>query len=142
MTLAEFQPQVEAAIVAHEWATARARWRAGLEVEAIAINRALKMVGADLDPEPLRARLVAIERELTQDVTADCVPVHPVRSVPIDIIATAVIRRILRIPASIPVLGIKTIPPDEDVRQAVADIAARWQTPNGSQPDERARVVA
>ncbi len=142
MTLAEFQPYVEAALSAHEWATARARWRAGLLDERIAIETALPLAGSyGIEEEPLQARLAQIERDLAGDVTADQVPQHPLRSVPMDLIAVAVIRRILRVPSTIPVLSIKTLPTQDELRDALASIAGRWQHPNGAQPDELMRAV-
>jgi hypothetical protein len=70
------------------------------------------------------------------------VPQHPVRSVPIDMITEAVVRRLLHIPAAFPVLSIRAVPSPDDIREAVAAIAARWSTPNCAQFDEQARTVA
>src|SRR4051812_45338624 len=124
MTLAEFQTHVERAVTAHEWATARVRWRQGLLNELEALQKAVALLAErveyqdSLEPlpdgvqfrdqvyrsdlEPYYARLRQIAEELERDVTPDCVPLHPLRSVPMDMIAAAVVRRILRLPAEFP----------------------------------------
>lgn len=143
MTIAEFQPHVERALTALEWATARARWRRGLLEQREAIAKALQLAGNyGIEREPLEARLAQIDHELTQDVTADQVPVSPLRSVPLDLITAAVVRRVLRLPPEFPILSLKTVPSDEQMIEAVSAIASRWQTPNGQSSDEPTRVVA
>lgn len=133
MTLADFQPHVERAVTALEWATARARWRAGLLDERVAIVQATALAGQyGVEREPLDARLAQIDQELTQDVTADRVPVHPIRSVPMDLITAEVVRRLFGLPQPFPILSIKTLPSQPQIAEAVAAIASRWQTPNGS----------
>jgi hypothetical protein len=133
VTIVEFQSRVDAAITVYEWEVARVRWRQGLLEERAAIEKALPLAGTfGIEAEPLEARLGQIAVELTGDVTADRVPQHPVRSVPLDMIATAVIRRILRVPADYPFLtlsGIKTVPTDTEVAEAVADVAKNWSNP-------------
>lgn len=142
MTLAEFQPYVETALAALEWETARARWRQGLIEESEAITKALPLAGSyGVEAAPLEARLAQITQELTGDVTADRVPQHPVRSVPMDLITEAVVRRLVRVPASFPVLSIKTAPALDDVRRAIADVAQRWQHPNGAIAEEPQRTI-
>lgn len=133
MTLAEFEPYVERAVTALEWTTARARWRQGLLVEREAIDKAIPLAGSyGVEREPLEARLRQIDQDLTGDVTADQVPLLPLRSVPMDLITTAVVRRLLRLPPEFPVLSIKTLPSDDQIAEAVAAIASRWHTPNRS----------
>lgn len=137
MTLAEFQPYVEQAIINLEWETARSRWRAGLLVEREALGKALELTALlGMDRQPIEDRLQQIYSELEGDVTADRVPVHPIRSVPMDLIAVAVIRRILLLPQEFPILSIRTLPSERDVYEAVIAIANRWQTPNGQIPVE------
>jgi hypothetical protein len=141
--LAVFQSQVDAALTAYEWATARARWRAELESQQQSLQAALLMAGMyGIEREPLEARLLQIADELQGDVTADQVSVHPLRSVPMDLITDAVVRRLLRIPAGIPVLSVKVAPNPQDVLDAIAVIAQRWSTPNGAQPEEQTRTVS
>jgi hypothetical protein len=65
-------------------------------------------VSYGVEREPLEARLAQIDRELAGDVTADRVPQHPIRSVPMDLITAAVVRRILKLPQEFPVLSIKS----------------------------------
>lgn len=142
MTLAEFQPYVERAVTALEWETARARWKQGLLDEREAIEHTIPLVGLyGIEREPLEARLAQIEQELAGDVTADRVPVLPLRSVPMDLIAAAVVRRILRIPVAIPVLSIKALPSECDIDDAVRAIAQRWQHPMGEVAAEQTRVI-
>jgi hypothetical protein len=103
MTLAEFQPYVEQAVTACEWAIARARWRQGLLDEREALGKAYLLAGQyGIEPEPIEARLQQIYTELEGDVTADCVPQHPLRSIPMDLITAAVVRRCLRLPQNFP----------------------------------------
>jgi hypothetical protein len=132
MTLAELEPSVEAAIVSLEWELARARWRQGLQDERDAIEKAIPLAGTyGIEEEPLRDRLEQIAAESQGDVTADRVSVIPLRSVPMDLITAAVVRRILRIPAEIPVLSIKAMPSPTQIADAVEAIAARWSMPLG-----------
>jgi len=141
LTLAEFQPYVEQAIVALEWNLARARRVQRLTDERESIARALplaEMVG--LERAPMEARLDQIEVELTQDVTPDWVSVHPLRSVPMDMIATAVVRRLLRVPPEFPILSIKALPPQDAVDEVVMALALKWQTPNGPSSEEPTRI--
>lgn len=70
-----------------------------------------------------------------RDVTADMVPLSPLRSIPIDMIATAVVRRLLKVQSDFPILSIKVIPKQQDVVEAVAALASRWQTPQGQAVD-------
>ena len=136
MTLAEFQPHVEAAVTAYEWATARERWRAGLKDEAMAIQqaiasqleRALEDDDFEFDREPYDARLNQILTELQSDVTPDRVVTLPLREVPMDMITAAVIRRILRLPPEFPVLSIKTVPNELLIYETIADIAQKWSS--------------
>ncbi len=133
MTLAELQPIVDAALTALEWDTARARWREGLREEAEAIAKALPLAGSyGVEAEPLEARLKQIALEAEGDVTADRVPLHPLRSVPMDMITSAVVRRILRVPSAFPIVSIKAAPDAADIQQALTGISRHWQTPNGS----------
>lgn len=137
MTLSEFQPYVEAAIGAVEWNAARLRRAAALRAERAAIRNALKLAGQyGVEAEPLEARLAQIELERDQDVTADMVPQHPIRSVPMDMIAAAVVRRLLGLPAEFPVLSIKALPDQQSIAQAVTEIAQRWSSPNGAAVEE------
>jgi hypothetical protein len=164
MTLAEFQPYVEQAVTAYEWVSARARWHQGLLNEREALEKALTtlseraanqrlleplMEGVQFsdpvdedDLEPYRARLQQIADELKGDVTPDRVPQLPLRSIPMDLITAAVIRRCLRLPAEFPVLSIKTLPTPEAIADAVAAIAMKWQTPNGASADQPARITS
>lgn len=138
MTLAEFQPHVEQALIALEWETARARWRQGLLDERAAIEKHLSLAGQyGIEAAPLEARLAQIDHELAGDVPADHVSQFPLRSVPMDLVATAVARRILRLPAEFPILSIRTLPSDDDIRHALEGIAMRWRTPNGQMPVEQ-----
>lgn len=141
MTLAEFQPYVEQAIISLEWETARARWRQELLGQREALGNALLLAGQyGVERQPIEDRLQQIYQELDGDVTADMVPVHPIRSVPMDLITAAVIRRILRLPPEFPILSIKAVPSATDILEAVRAIASRWQTPNGqTQPAAFAR---
>lgn len=154
MTLADFQPYVERAVTAHEWATARVRWRQGLLNECEALHKAVAVLAErvayqdSLDPlpdgvrfsdpvykddlEPYRERLRQIGEELERDVTPDCVPLHPIRSIPMDLITAAVVRRLLRLPAEFPVLSIKALPAEQDIADAVQAIASKWQHPNSA----------
>lgn len=142
MTLAEFQPYVEQALVSLEWAVARTRWRHGLLDERDAITRALPLAGSyGVEREPLEARWAQINTELQQDVTADRVSQSPLRSVPMDMIAAAVVRRILRVPPEFPVLSIRELPKQADIDDAVRAIAMRWQTPNGQSATEDTHVI-
>lgn len=135
MTLAELQPYVERAVTALEWSIARARWRRGLDEQFEAITNALPLAGSyGVEREPLEARLRQIGIERTQDVTADQVSEHPVRSVPMDVITVAVVRRILRIPVEFPVLSIKALPHLNEIADAVTALAARWSSPHGARP--------
>lgn len=132
MTLAELQPYVEDALSAVEWNAARLRWASALDDEEAAIRKAVPLAGQyGVELEPLEARLEQIAIERQGDVTADRVPQSPLRSVPMDLVTTAVVRRLLRLPAEFPVLSIKSLPEPQDLAEAVAAIAARWQTPNG-----------
>ncbi len=142
MTLAEFQPHVEQAVTALEWATARARWRQALVEEREAIEKALPLAGQyGVEAEPLEARLGQIAVEFTLDVTADQVPQHPIRSVPMDLITAAVIRNLLRLPAAFPVLSLKALPNEAVLRDAVAAIAQRWYSPLGAVPEDAVHVL-
>ncbi len=135
MTLAELQPIVDAALTSLEWETARARWRDGLRDEAEALTKALPLAGSyGVEAAPLEARLSQIALEAGGDVTADRVPLHPLRSVPMDMITSAVVRRILRVPAAFPIVSIKAEPDAAVIQQALASVARHWQTPNGSVP--------
>lgn len=137
MTLAEFQPHVENALVAIEWTIARSRWRTGLLGEREALLKALPLAGSyGVEREPLEARLAQIEVELTGDVTADQVPQLPLRSIPMDMIAAAVVRRILRLPREFPILSISKLPSREVLLDTLEAIAMRWQTTNGEIPVE------
>ena len=137
VTLEELQPYVEAAITAVEWDIARARRQAGLLAEQETITQSLPLAGRyGIEEEPLRARLLQIEVERTQDITADCVPVAPVRSFPMDLITAAVVRRILRLPIGFPVISIKTMPNPDAIKTAVIAIMDRWQNANGQLPDD------
>jgi hypothetical protein len=143
MTLAEFQPHVERAVTAVEWALGRAHWRVALEEEYRAVVHAYAHADEwGLDPVPLHARIDQISIELGGDVTADRVPQLPLRSVPMDLIAEAVARRILKVPAEFPILGIKALPTDADIEAAVMSIAQRWQSPNSQSGGETTRIVA
>lgn len=93
MTLAEFQPHVEAAVSAVEWACARQRYG--------------------------------------ERVTADMVPQSPLRSVPMDLITEAVVRRALRLPQGVPILRIKAQPDQAVIFDVVMALALKWRTPNG-----------
>jgi hypothetical protein len=143
MTLAEFQPHVEQGIINIEWETARARWRAGLLVEREALGKALLLAGQyGVDRQPIEDRLQQIYVELEGDVTADRISVHPIRSVPMDLIAAAVVRRIYKIPNDFPILSVKELPSHEAIADALRAIAMRWSTPNGqAQVDEETRVM-
>jgi hypothetical protein len=132
MTLAEFQPHVEKAVTALEWTIARARRTLALAEEAEAIMKALPLAGSyGVERAPLEGRLEQIACEIGQGVTADMVSQHPVRSIPMDVITAAVVRRTLHIPADFPVLSVKTIPSPEAIADAVMAIAARWHSPQG-----------
>lgn len=142
MTIADFQPHIEAAIVALEWAQARAAWLRGLFGEQEALEKALTLAGQyGVEEAPLQARLDQIVVEFQGDVTPDRVSQHPMRSVPMDLIATAVIRRILRLPDGFPVLSIKVLPSDEQIADAVEAIAQRWSSPLGPVRDEQPQTV-
>lgn len=99
MTLAEFQPYVEAALNTVEWETARLCYPG-------------------------------------QMVTADMVPVLPIRSIPLDLITEAVARRLYRIPAGFSIIQIHGEPDPQVVAQVVAELAARWTSPNGGAQEE------
>lgn len=143
MTLAELQPQVEAAIEAFEWEIASVRWRRGLIEEREAIEKAIPLAGQfGVEEAPLRARLGQIVAEMRTNVTADRVSLHPLRSVPMDLITAAVVRRILRLPADFPILSVKAPPTRKQLHDAVREIANRWQTPMGSIADEITQTVA
>lgn len=164
MTLSEFQPYVEAAVTTYEWASARARWHHGLLNEREAIKKALALLSEraanqrlleplpegvqfsdvvdDADLEPYHARLKQIAEELERDVTPDRVPQLPLRSIPMDLITAAVVRRCLRLPAEFPVLSIKALPTPEAIADAVAAIAMKWQTPNGASAEEPTRIAS
>lgn len=136
MTLLELQPHVEAALVALEWDLARARWRQGLINERSAISRALKLAGQyGIEEGPLLERLAQIDEERKGDVTADRVSVHPLRSVPMDVIAAAVVRRVIGIPPDIPVMSVKVPPSPDLIADAIAAIAQKWQHVNGPAPE-------
>ncbi len=142
MTLAEFQPHVEQAVTALEWTTARARWRQALMAEREAIEKALPLAGQyGVEREPLESRLGLIAIELNLDVTADQVPQHPIRSVPMDLITAAVIRNLLRLPAAFPVLSIKAVPDEAVLLDAVSAIALRWYSPFGAVTEEAIHVL-
>jgi hypothetical protein len=143
MTLADFQPYVEDALIALEWATARARWRQALHDEEEAIRKALLLAGQyGVEPEPLEDRLRLIALAQDEDVTADCVPQHPVRSIPIDMITAAVIRRILKLPPEFPVLSIKVLPAPEAIADALQAIAMRWSSPNGASGEDAGPIAS
>lgn len=135
MTLAELQPHVEQALVAIEWETARSRWRRGLLDECLAIQQSIPLAGQfGIERAPLEARLGQIETDLAGDVTADQVPQHPLRSVPMDLIAAAVARRILKLPPEFPILSLRDRPSDAAIGEALMAIAMRWQTTAGELP--------
>lgn len=131
MTLAEFQPHVERAVTAIEWSIARSRRSRALSEERDAIEKALPLAAQyGIEREPLEARLDQIAQEMRMDVTADYVTVLPLRSVPMDMIAVAVARRVLKLPPEFPILSVKMLPNQEAIESAVMDLALRWQTPN------------
>ena len=141
MTLAEFQPFVERALTALEWSLARARWRQGLLDQREALGKALLLAGQyGVERQPIDDRLQQISHELDSDVTADCVPKHPVRSVPMDLITAAVVRRIFRIPSDFPILSLNKLPDEQDVSDAVRAIAQRWSTPTRQAPVDESVV--
>jgi len=144
MTLAEFQPHVEQALVALEWEIARKRWRQGLIDQQDAIMKAVPLAGTyGIELEPLKMRLMQIKLELDAcDVTADQVSRSPLRSVPMDMIAAAVIRRILHLPAEFPIISIKTLPSEADIAQALQSIAMKWSSANGQSGEEPSRLVS
>jgi len=132
VTLADLQPYVDRAVTALEWNLARARRRQGLTDEIAAIQKALPLAGSyGVEREPLEARLAQIAHELDADVTEDQVSPSPLRSVPMDLVTAAVVRRILRLPAAFPILSVKTLPAVTDIEDAVRTIAMRWRTPHG-----------
>jgi hypothetical protein len=95
-----------------------------------------------IDRDECIARLAQLDLELKREVNAGEVPALPLRSVPMDLITTAVIRRCLRLPAEFPVLSIKTLPTPEAIADAVAAIAMKWQTPNGASADQPTRITS
>jgi hypothetical protein len=137
MTLAEFQPHVEKAVAAMEWNTARSRRLRSLAAEQDALWKALENAGQyGVEEAPLKARLDQIPFEMARDIDAGEVPVSPLRSVPMDMIAEAAVRRLLNLPSAFPILSIKVLPSPEMIEEAVTAIASRWKTPNGQIPVE------
>ena len=136
MTLAEFQPHVEAAVTEYEWERARIRWKIALMEEAAALYEAIASqtqrtaedTSFSFDREPYDARLEQILVELRGDVTPDRVSPLTLREVPMDMITAAVIRIILRLPPEFPVLSIKVVPPESVILETVADIAQKWSS--------------
>jgi hypothetical protein len=132
MTLAEFQPHVERAVAAVERSHACSRRLRALQEERAAIEKSLRLAGLyGIEAAPLERRLAAIRQEMTQDITDDQVSVLPLRSVPMDMIAEAVVRRILKVPLDITILGLNVMPSPAAIEEAVQAIASRWKTPNG-----------
>ena len=143
MTIPECQVVVEAALVALEHECAAAARLRRLTDERKAIARALPLAGLyGIERAPLVARLDQLAVELTEDVSPGEIPQHPIRSVPMDLITLAVIRRVLQIPHDFPILGIKAEPSQAHVADALAHIAARWQTTAGPTLDPEPRVLA
>ena len=134
MTLADFQPHVEAALAAIERETsdARRKQRIADGIESIKKTIAWDLEHGVLDQADLQKRLAQEMAEWAREIGDDEINPHPVRSVPMDLIAAAVIRRIYRVPDAFPIIGVKVLPPADEIKRAVAAIAARWVTPNGA----------
>lgn len=149
MTLAEFQPHVERALLVVERSTAAARRLMALEDERDSILAAIQWVketeicthcgeqhcthieNIREQLEPMRERLTQIAHEITLDVTEDMVSELPLRSVPIDLITAEVARRLVRMPPEFPVLRLKSLPDDETIEAEVLRLSRRWRTSKG-----------
>jgi len=156
MTLAEFQQYVETAVAMVERSTAGARHRASVLDARATILRAIEWIDAqqsephrregDLDEDDVadlavergeyELRLAQLDAELHRELNAGEVPELPLRSIPMDMIAESVARRLLKVPAEFPILSIKALPKSEDIDEAVLALAQKWRTANGpSTPD-------